>query len=641
MPLPVLQTRPLSTISWSAALRILGDRPRQCEEGFGKDSQLAPFEKPNSIVYRDLVVELLRCNPHQSHDSFHKDLRADIATVMSRFGTEGLSFLTKTLPKLGKALDKGLEESLFSRPREFKSSTKDDCRPAFMRVYFNRVFDENGKLLDDADPVAVSHVRQVCFFGYKVELPYKATEEARVISEFIRTEEELDFTLDTDGEATMAAASYILRDVFRDFDHKDIVPRHGPGAVSTGERLEEKWEFSRLYNSIHQVYPYYQYMVVGGAREVEDRLEWYKSMQRLETGVAKVVLVPKDSRGPRLISCEPLEFQWIQQGLGRKMVGHLESHRMTGGQINFTDQMINRRIALSSSWKRTYATLDLKEASDRVSVRLVSGLFKECPDLLRALLACRTSSTKLPDGSILPLKKYAPMGSSLCFPVMATTVWALTVAFLCRKLDARPEEVGRMVFVYGDDIIVPTKLARDCIQSLERFGLKVNRSKCCIDGYFRESCGMDAFKGIDVTPVRLHTPWTGRKSDGGCLASWVETANALSKLGYHDCSAKMFELVEGVYGKLPYVLETSPTIGRIASSLCDVIQQNAGRFRMKRDAQLHSVKIHGLYAQSGRVPSELDGWQRMLRNVVSGQTTDPSTVVLPRSMKIKRGWKAL
>lgn len=561
---------------------------------------------------------------------------------MSRFGAEGLSFLTKSLPKLGKALDKGLEESLFSRPREFKSSRKGDCRPAFLRVYFNRVFDENGKLLDDADPVAVCHVRQICFFGYKIELPYNRKDEARVVSDFVRTESELDFTLDTDGEATLAAASYVLRDVFRDFDHKDIVPRHGPGAVSTGERLEEKWSFSRLYDSIHQVYPYYQYMVVGGAREVEDRLDWYKSMQRLKSGVAKVILVPKDSRGPRLISCEPLEFQWIQQGLGRKLVGHLESHRITRGQVNFTNQEVNRKLALSSSWTREFATLDLKEASDRVSVKLVSGLFKECPDLLRALLACRTTATILPKrGGVLRLRKYAPMGSSLCFPVMATAVWSLTVAFLCRKLDARPESVGRMVYIYGDDLIVPTEHARDCMQNLERFGLKVNAAKSCIDGYFRESCGMDAFKGVEVTPVRLRTPWTGRRSDGSCLASWVKTANALSALGYHDCANLMWVWLERLYGKMPHVLPTSPVLGRVTSSLLDVIQQNAGRFRMKRDTELQNVKILGLYAHSGKVPSELDDWQRLLRNVVSGASTDPSVVVLPRSMKIKRGWKAL
>jgi hypothetical protein len=293
--------------------------------------------------------------------------------MTSRCLHEGLSFLTKTLPLLGKALDHGLENSRFTIPRGFSHSSKNRSIPAFLQGYFNLVFDCEGILREGAPAEAVKFLRQVLFFAYKLEVPYSEETEERVISSFESTEAELELLDISSLDFTIERS--ITEFVFSDFDPMDIVPKHGPGAVATGERGDAKWDFSRKYHSIHQVYPYYDYFIVGGAREIGDRLRWYKSLQPLECGTAKVVLVPKDSRGPRLISCEPLEYQWIQQGLGRKLMSHFESFKLTRGNINFTHQDINRRLALESSISRRYATLDLKDASDRVSLQLVRAVF--------------------------------------------------------------------------------------------------------------------------------------------------------------------------------------------------------------------------------------------------------------------------
>ena len=403
--------------------------------------------------YVDLCTELLRQDPIRTSQRM---LKRDVEELTSRVAHEGVSFLTKTLPKLGKALDEGINTSSFTIPSNFKSSKGNRSIPAFMQEYFKLVFDDEGLLLETACVDAIKHLRQVLFSVYKLELGYTETAKMQVISNFVETESELELGSDMWTQSLIETASHVAENVLMDFDPKSIVPRHGPGAVATGERLEEKWEFSRLYKSIHQVFPYYDYFIVGGGTELIDRLDWYKSLDRRESGEAKVVLVPKDSRGPRLISCEPLEYQWIQQGIGRKLVSHLESNPLTRGQINFTDQTVNQRLALQSSIDRRYATLDLKEASDRVSVDLVSGVFKRTPNLLRALLATRTTATKLPDGSVLPLNKFAPMGSALCFPVEATVFWCIAVAAIIRETRRPLNEVGHEVFVYGDDIIVPT-----------------------------------------------------------------------------------------------------------------------------------------------------------------------------------------
>jgi hypothetical protein len=421
------------------------------------------------------------------------------------------------------------------------------------------------------------------------------------------------------------------------FDPMDIIPKHGPGAVATGEKLEEKWQFARLYRDVHRVYPYYEYYLAGWGKELMDRLDWYRSLERCESGVAKVVLVPKDSRGPRLISCEPLEYQWIQQGLGRKLVDHLESSRITGGHINFRDQEVNRALALSSSKIGDYATLDLKEASDRVSVDLVKLLFANNENVLRCLLATRTTATKLPDGSVLPLKKFAPMGSALCFPVEALCFWALSVAAVMRRLRLQRQEVGDRVFVYGDDIIVPTDWAPIVMEALELCRLKVNRAKSCVTGRFRESCGMDAFNGVCVTPTRLKKPWIGSRN-GGTYAAWIAFANNMAERGYAVCATLAWEKIEQLYGFVPFGLATSPYPCKIVSSFVLARALNRGRVKMRWNPKYQRSEVRVLCLKSRKVATTLDGWARALRNLVSGKLDEPTRVVLPSSTQIKRGW---
>jgi hypothetical protein len=587
-------------------------------------------------VTLDLCLQLIRDDPLGTTQS--KSTLRDCVTLATRTRNEGLAFLTKTLPKLGKALDLGLVSTSFSLPREFKHSHESRCRPAFMQAYFKLVFDGDGALREDACPIAIKHLRQVLFFAYKLELPYQEDQISQVIENFVRTDEEIGLIDYAEDYSLLELSARITKNIFSDFDPKDIRPKHGPGAVATGERLEEKWEFSRLYNSIHQVFPYYDYFMVGGGRELLDRLGWYKQLERHESGVAKVVLVPKDSRGPRLISCEPLEYQWIQQGLGRKMVSHLESHRLTKGQINFTRQEINQQLALRSSINGEYATLDLKDASDRVGLQLVRRIFCHVPELLRALEACRTTATLLPDGSIMELKKFAPMGSALCFPVEAYCFWVLMVAATVLDTRLPLRRVGERVFVYGDDIIVPVTWAPRCMRALEHVGLVVNKQKSCITGSFRESCGTDAFRGVYVTPARLRKPWTGRRSDGSAYASYVSLANELGSRGYTNTSNAIWNLLENAYGKIPAGTSRSSYPSRIFHSPEEAEEYNSKLFQCRWNRNFQRSEFKVLSLKTRKVPSKIDGWTRLMRDLSSPLIDDPSVVVVPRSTQLRRGW---
>ncbi len=335
-------------------------------------------------------------------------------------------------------------------------------------------------------------------------------------------------------------ARQLLHSVFSVFDPLDISPRHGPGAVATKQQLGSKYQWTNVSRSITDKYPFDAYFCAS----IGHVCDTYSSFSSIgtESLPARVILVPKDSRGPRLISCEPVDYQWVQQGLGRAIVRHVEEHELTKFNVHFTDQGPNQIGALWGSETGRYATLDLKEASDRVSLALVRLLF---PDRLVSYLeACRSSSTELPDGSILKLQKFAPMGSCLCFPILALTIWSILAA-------GAPDVYTReRILVYGDDVIVPTAYAGNAIEQLESLGLLVNRDKSCTSGLFRESCGTDAFQGINVTPVRIRTVWSSRPCADVYL-SWLEYANSFYDRQYYCVYDTIVEELVSIYGTIP------------------------------------------------------------------------------------------
>jgi hypothetical protein len=505
-------------------------------------------------LYCDLycdVAEMLRIPVKES--------QRDLISIRYRVANEGLSFLTKALPQLGKALDKCLSKDVpMTCPSTF-SKAKDRTTPNLFRWLFSKVITPEGLVDPQADTDCLIALRQLAYFVYKLEIPTTEEDETRTLQTFVEVDDGLVKPANIDQEWIEEAAN-LIRDIFASFDHTAIKPKHGPGAVATGERNHEKHVFKRLYTQIELVYPfteYYEYSL--GA--VADRWRLYEDLEVLDSGTAKVVLVPKDSRGPRIISCEPLEYQWIQQGLGNAIKHHLESSHITKGHVNFTSQLVNRKLALIGSIDQQWVTLDMKEASDRVSVWLVSDLFRHVPQLRDALLATRSTHTRLPSGQVVRLNKFAPMGSNLCFPIQAVIFYALAVASIIvanRRGDPhgsyhrRVRSARQSVYVYGDDIIVRTKDYRHLLDAFPTTGLMFNDAKCCTAGFFRESCGCDAFKGVDVTPLRLKKLYTCRRSVGAeVLDSYVAYSNAAYERGYKRLAGHLASTVERHLGPLP------------------------------------------------------------------------------------------
>jgi hypothetical protein len=602
----------------------------------------APLTELYLSLYCDLytdVAEMLRIPSKES--------QRDLISIRDRVEHEGLSFLTKALPQLGKALDKCLSKNEpMTVPSTFRCE-KGRTTPVLYRYLFSLVITPDGLPAAEVNTDALMALRQLVYFLYKLEIPATKELKDKVLQEFVDVDAALDRPESVDQQWLEETAE-LIRDIFASFDHTDILPKHGPGAVATGERNHEKHVFKRIYASIERVYPfteYYEYSLSA----VADRWRLYEDLEALETGTAKVVLVPKDSRGPRIISCEPLEYQWIQQGLGNAFKAHLEKSHIAGGQVNFTDQTINQRLALEGSSTQQWVTLDMKEASDRVSLWLVQELFKHVPLLLEALLATRSTHTKLPSGQLVQMKKFAPMGSNLCFPVEAICFYALAVTAIIRERRlAQPRgsvrslnrAVQKSVYVYGDDIIVRQKDYPVLLQLFPTVGLKFNDGKCCTAGFFRESCGVDAYKGVIVTPLRVKKVYSGRRTvNARTLVAYVEYSNSAYQRGYKRVAGQLAKLVEEKLGELPV---TNRQQGFLALIRPVRTTQPGSQSKVRYNTEYQRWEIRGWALESPQVRVNPNVWSMVLRRLTTpSYLSDPGIFAAPRRSCLHRGWSML
>lgn len=571
-----------------------------------------------------LLLQSLFCDFAGTFPSLKGSFLHDQRVIVDRVEQEGIGFLTTSLPRFWKSVLRGLESGVFPYPLGFKR-LHGKRLPVFLHGLTEMVFDDEGNLRGNPDENAICFIGQLCQLFYKLDLPYSKRKNAKVIEAFKQTEVDLSHLHFDDDDHYLESANAILCHILRDFDYRAGIPKHGPGATATGERFHQKWSFKRKYRSIHRVFPYYEWYVPSRS-SLLGRIKWYKGLRDMEFGTAKVVLVPKDSRGPRLISEEPLEFQFIQQAIRSSLYDYLEQRSSVQGYVNFTDQSINQKAALAASVSRDYATLDLKEASDRVSVKLVKRLFSGT-GLLEALLATRTKCTELPDGSILELLKFAPMGSALCFPIEALCFYALAEAI------RREWRIPGRIYVYGDDLIVPSRLASFLFEYFPTWGLRFNEDKCFKEGFFRESCGCDAYNGHQITPVRMKKLWPKSKRDAFGVVAAVDFVNRLFTGGYWYTADYLTGLFARTYG---IDLPVSPVRSEFSGLSWKTFQPgHVGIRKWNKSTHQWNWKSYVLKQKVVAHPYPCEG--RLFANLI-GQTA--SSVPVPQAGSLNLRWCA-
>lgn len=272
-----------------------------------------------------------------------------------------------------------------------------------------------------------------------------------------------------------------------------LYPKHGPGGVAGHGRTAIETKYKDLCSD--QLLAYAQdtsRYELSGIQSSLDR-------------ISQTIFVPKSYKTFRTISMEPTSLMFYQQGVWNAIERRVASYSFLRARIGFRDQSRNRNLAQEGSLSRNYATIDLSSASDSVSNILVKQVFRGTW-LLRHLVALRSKKTLLPDGSLITLKKFAPMGSALSFPVET-----LIFAAVCENV-ARKHRRHQLYSVFGDDIIVPTEWVEEVITSLESLDFLVNREKSFYhkDCWFRESCGGEYCDGFDVSPLRVSRKYSSK-----------------------------------------------------------------------------------------------------------------------------------
>lgn len=578
------------------------------------------------------------------------EFEKDLNRLLGLTSRHGLRIGCVEMPAIAKHLDRCLDNGQYSRAclpltKRFSPRT---VLPKFLRELHLLVFSEAGKLKEDYNVEAIYFIRQIYLAGKKITTNCSAEQVKDEVLDFIRVDDTLPTPPRTWGQCSPSKSEVDQEHPgFRSSDHflvnlrsfgelhkryamssllrnLDIVSgilsttlgpyrpsewrfRHGPGAISERTGATNKYSWSNWSERLEVEFPiadygFHSYAAWGEHVDHDKEISSHEPHSRL-------IDVPKSYLKPRLIAAEPSEHQWCQQNLLDYFCSRIEGSWISKF-ICFTDQTRNQDLALRGSLDGSLTTLDLSSASDRVSCLAVGNLFRGNYSLLRGLQATRTRWIQYTQVNqkpeLLELKKFSTMGSACTFPVQS-------IMFLCVALAAVLTTRGRKVTlknivalseevaVFGDDLVIPTDCRELVFAALEVLDFKINADKTYYCGKFRESCGVDAFAGVRITPAYWKGANTGTPE---ALASTVEVSNNFYKKFMLYTSAKVastirkveipiVSMASGVLGLRSFVRPTNQRVKRRwnrflqrTESLVPTLLVSAPRTRIKDDSAI-------------------------------------------------------
>lgn len=522
------------------------------------------------------IVRALLEDAKTIYPGLERDFARDFARLSHLVCDRGISVFVTDMPAAAKHLDKCLArgEYITSGLPLTRRVSRKVVIPKFLRGLYLLIFHEDGRLKEDYDAEAITVLRQVLLVGKKAKLRCSDSAVLREIREFCivdarlrdpsgfwngDTEPELCCEpilnrFDRDWIYTGRAADRgrdsksrlhtflcnldkVSRYAASTLGHYDPLEwkfRHGPGVVSNRSNHSNKYKFVAWGDRLETAFPiadcgYHNHASWAANANSQD---WDHNDPR-----SRLIDVPKTYTKPRLIAAEPSEHMWCQQNIWHFLCERVKT-TWIGNFITFRDQAPNQRLCKLGSREGHFATVDLSAASDRVTCRFVECLFGGNVNLLKALRASRTAWIETPQlGLEFQLKKFSTMGNACTFPVQSIGFMCIAIAAVAtsRGLDPlamlRDGALDGEVAVFGDDIIVPTDSRELLFEGLEILDFKVNQDKSFWTGRFRESCGVDAFDGVDITPVYWRAPCG---SDPESIVSFVTVRNSFYRKGYFN-----------------------------------------------------------------------------------------------------------
>lgn len=425
------------------------------------------------------------------------------------------------------------------------------------------IFKEYLAFYRTGDPVLFRYILSFSLFGKKLKYENPEWEEV-ALRNWLGVEERLS-TLDFDDNV-LCALRHIVAYLIGATDFTNLYPKFGPGKVAERGILDEIDKANNLKS--------HPYLVSLCNRLLDEHLQRfpYEAFLKGDTGYERVVsrlkFVPKDITKSRSICMERNSVMFFQQALFEAYAIAFASGPMARF-VDLRSQQHNRDAALYGSYSGDVDTLDLSAASDSVSFELVKKIFPS--KHLFYLALSRSAFVQLPDGSVRRVRKFAPMGSALCFPIQCIIFTAFGIyAAMSHSgwLDMHQtklrgvvtnqtlERVGSFVeshfargygyihhnakiyqplTVFGDDICIDSSLSTTLIKMLTSCGFEVNEGKSFMaSSAVRESCGGYYFRGFDVTPLRYTLRGEESRSDAQFVASSIALSNRAGDWGYFN-----------------------------------------------------------------------------------------------------------
>jgi len=529
------------------------------------------------------MTDLWRVTANELAVGCYTSTTQDHKKVESRVKDEGLSFLTITLPSFGKDFERCLELGRVD-DSSFLGFKRSGGLPLFLRGFLRQVFDtSSGVILDKPSLDSIFAVRQLTLMFAKILHPCSDARERGAFLGYVQIEEELrdwEVSNTVDWKSFRRVSRLLFADVFAKMDEicflGDLYPKHGPGATADRYFGNRKFDQMKWSTRLEDIGLHYGDFCLPNWR-YHNRQSSVESLDPGNEVPVKVISVPKTLKTPRIIAIEPAYMQYMQQAVLLELVQLLETEGIKGSAfdnlsshfLGFTDQIPNRDLACLGSVGGELATLDLSEASDRVSNLHVIELTHGFPFFSEVVQAVRSTKADIPSLglSIYDLRKFASMGSAVCFPfeamVFTTAIFLGIEQQLGHQLDRKSIlDFRGKVRVYGDDLIVPTDCVTAVLDSLARLGFKVNVNKSFWNGKFRESCGGDYYDGEWVTPVRWRRDFPQSRRDVSEVISLVETRNLFYLSGLWQTASWLDDKITKILGYFPIVEPTSPALGR-------------------------------------------------------------------------------
>lgn len=312
--------------------------------------------------------------------------------------------------------------------------------------------------------------------------------------------------------------------------------------------------------------------------------------------------VEKDATKLRGICIEPSINVFYQLGVG----GYIARRMRRWGWEKETAQDFHKSLARIGSLTGAVATVDLSNASDTICRNLVKLLL---PEDWYCLVDSLRSTRTLIDKRWVKLEKFSSMGNGFTFELETLIFWALARAL--RTLEPETEDSftpGVTISVYGDDIVLPSSMAQSYLALMSFCGFTANPSKTFVSGSFRESCGGDYFRGVDVRPHY-------QKEDPCEPHQIIAFANGLRRFNIRMSRITMRDFCRPLWFSVLDALPRDIRRCRGPEALGDlVINDNEDRWKTENPIRTRS-SIH--YIKVWRpVPNRKIGWDNFRPGVV-------------------------